>query len=331
MKLNLRKILLVVPLLLALSAVTYLVVSSLNPESKIITGLVEITSIDVASKIPGRIDSILVNEGQNVSKGQVLAILQSREINAKVEQTKGQLDIAKFKYQMVLNGARTEEKEAVEKLYLQAKHQFELAEKTWTRMYNLYQDSVISLQEKDVYEFQYKASMEQMLAAKAKYEMVINGARYEEIQMAKGLFYQAENGLNEALAYQDEIFIKSPITGELKKKIVDEGEILAAGYPAFTIIDLNDVWVTIQLKETDMNGIKIGDTFNASITALNNLEAKFAVSYVSGLGDFANWRPTNQKGEFDIKTFEIRLRSKQKIEGLRAGMTVNVDLNSKNN
>lgn len=331
MKLNLRKILLVVPALLALSAVTYLVVSSLNPESKIITGLVEITSIDVASKIPGRIDSILVNEGQNVSKGQVLAILQSRELNAKVEQTKGQLDIAKFKYQMALNGARTEEKEAVEKLYLQAKHQFELAEKTWTRMYNLYQDSVISLQEKDVYEFQYKASMEQMLAAKAKYEMVINGARYEEIQMAKGLFYQAENGLNEALAYQDEIFIKSPITGELKKKIVDEGEMLAAGYPAFTIIDLNDVWVTIQLKETDMNGIKIGDTFNASITALNNLEAKFVVSYVSGLGDFANWRPTNQKGEFDIKTFEIRLRSKQKIDGLRAGMTVNVDLSSKNN
>lgn len=331
MKLNLRKILLVVPLLLALSAVTYLVVSSLNPESKIITGLVEITSIDVASKIPGRIDSILVNEGQNVSKGQVLAILQSREINAKVEQTKGQLDIAKYKYQMALNGARTEEKEAVEKLYLQAKHQFELAEKTWTRMYNLYQDSVISLQEKDVYEFQYKASMEQMLAAKAKYEMVINGARYEEIQMAKGLFYQAENGLNEALAYQDEIFIKSPITGELKKKIVDEGEMLAAGYPAFTIIDLNDVWVTIQLKETDMNGIKIGDTFDASITALNNLEAKFVVSYVSGLGDFASWRPTNQKGEFDIKTFEIRLRSKQKVDGLRAGMTVNVDLNSKNN
>ena len=331
MKLNLRKILLAVPALLALSAIVYLIVSSLSPEKKIITGLVEITSIDVASKIPGRIDSILVNEGQNVSKGQVLAILQSRELNAKVEQTKGQLDIAKFKYQMALNGARTEEKEAVEKLYLQAKHQFELAEKTWNRMYNLYQDSVISLQEKDVYEFQYKASMEQMLAAKAKYEMVINGARYEEIQMAKGLFYQAENGLNEALAYQDEIFIKSPITGELKKKIVDEGEMLAAGYPAFTIIDLNDVWVTIQLKETDMNGIKIGDTFNASITALNNLETKFVVSYVSSLGDFANWRPTNQKGEFDIKTFEIRLRSKQKIDGLRAGMTVNVDLSSKNN
>ena len=331
MKLNLRKILLAVPALLALWAIVYLIVSSLSPEKKIITGLVEITSIDVASKIPGRIDSILVNEGQNVSKGQVLAILQSRELNAKVEQTKGQLDIAKFKYQMALNGARTEEKEAVEKLYLQAKHQFELAEKTWNRMYNLYQDSVISLQEKDVYEFQYKASMEQMLAAKAKYEMVINGARYEEIQMAKGLFYQAENGLNEALAYQDEIFIKSPITGELKKKIVDEGEMLAAGYPAFTIIDLNDVWVTIQLKETDMNVIKIGDTFNASITALNNLEAKFVVSYVSGLGDFANWRPTNQKGEFDIKTFEIRLRSKQKIDGLRAGMTVNVDLSSKNN
>lgn len=331
MKLFTRKTLLIIPIILALSAVIYLIISSMIPEDKIITGLVEITSIDVSSKIPGRIDSILVTEGQSVLKGQVLAILQSREINAKVEQTRGQLETAKYKYQMALNGARPEEKEAVEKLYLQAKHQFNLAEKTWNRMFSLYQDSVISLQEKDVYEFQYKASMEQMLAAKAKYDMVINGARYEEIEMAKGLFYQAENGLNEVMAYQDETLIKSPVTGELQKKIVDTGEMLAAGYPAFTIIDLNDIWVTIQLKETDMNGIRIGDSFTASIPALNNVNSKFVVSYISAMGDFANWRPTNQKGEFDVKTFEIRLRAKHKINGLRSGMTVNVDLNSKNN
>lgn len=326
MKPNMKKIIIALPIILAIMAIAYLIISSSGNDKKVITGLVEITDVDVASKIPGRIDSIFVNEGDFVKKGQILAKLQSKEIDAKVEQTKGQLEAAKFKYQMALNGARPEEKDAVEKLYLQAKHQFDLAEKTWNRMYKMYQDSVISSQEKDVYEFQYKAAMEQMLAAKSKYDMILKGTRYEEIEMAKGLFYQAENGLKEAMAYQDEIYIKSPIDGELQKKVVDSGEILSAGYPVFTILDLNDVWVTLQLKETDMNPIKIGNRYKGRITALGNKEYTFEVTYISPMGDFANWRPTNQKGDFDVKTFEIRLRAKEKIDGLRPGMTVNIEL-----
>lgn len=326
MKPNMKKIIIALPLILAVMAIAYLIISSSGDDKKVITGLVEITDVDVASKIPGRIDSIFVNEGDFVKKGQILAKLQSKEIDAKVEQSKGQLEAAKFKYQMALNGARPEEKDAVKKLYLQAKHQFDLAEKTWNRMYKMYQDSVISSQEKDVYEFQYKAAMEQMLAAKSKYDMILKGTRYEEIEMAKGLLYQAENGLKEAMAYQDEIYIKSPIDGELQKKVVDSGEVLSAGYPVFTILDLNDVWVTIQLKETDMNSIKIGNHYKGRITALGNKEYTFEVTYISPMGDFANWRPTNQKGDFDVKTFEIRLRAKEKIDGLRPGMTVNIEL-----
>ncbi len=326
MKSNVKKIIIALPIILAVIAIAYLIISSLGGDKKVITGLVEITDVDVASKIPGRIDSIFVNEGDFVKKGQILAKLQSKEIDAKVEQTKGQLEAAKFKYQMALNGARPEEKDAVEKLYQQAKYQFDLAEKTWNRTYKMYKDSVISSQEKDVYEFQHKAAMEQMLAAKSKYDMILKGTRYEEIEMAKGLFYQAENGLKETLAYQDEIYIKSPIDGELQKKVVDSGEILSAGYPVFTILDLNDVWVTLQLKETDMNSIKIGSRYKGRITALENKEYTFEVTYISPMGDFAYWRPTNQKGDFDVKTFEIRLRAKEKIDGLRPGMTVNIEL-----
>lgn len=228
---------------------------------------------------------------------------------------------------MALNGARPEEKEATEKLYLQAKHQFELAEKTYERMMNLYRDSLISAQEKDVYEFQYKAAFEQMSAAKSKYEMVVKGARYEEIEMARGIYYQAENGYKEALAYQQELEIKSPIDGELQKKLVNQGEIISSGYPVFSIIDPNDFWVTIQLKEDEMKGIKIGDEFTGSIKALAERKIKFKVYYISPIGDFANWRPTNQKDEFDIRTFEIRLKPVNKIKELRPGMTVNMILN----
>ena len=324
---NFKKILIALPFVLAIIAVLVLIVNVSESNTTIITGLVETTNISVSSKIPGRIAEIFVKEGDKIKKGQLIARMESKEMDAKVEQTRGQLDIAKFKYKMALNGARPEEIDAVEKLYLQTKYQFELAEKTLNRMMNLYRDSLISTQEKDVYEFQYKAALEQMNATKSKYDMVVKGARYEEIAMAKGLYYQAENGFKEASAYQDELEFRSPIDGELQKKLVNQGEILASGYPVFTIIDLNDTWVTIQLKEDEMKSIKIGDVLSGKVTALSNNEYKFKVYYISDIGDFANWRPTNQKGEFDIRTFEIRLRAIDKIEGFRPGMTVNLELN----
>lgn len=326
MKIDMKKTIIAVPIILAIIAIAYLIVSSFSDNTKTITGIVETNVIDVASKIPGRVDTILVKEGDFVKKGQVLAIIQSKEIDAKVGQATGQLQAAEFKYKMALDGARPEEKEAIEKLYLQAKHQYELAEKTWNRMYKMFEDSVISAQEKDVYEFQYKAAMEQMLAAKAKYDMTIKGARFEEINMAKGLFDQAKNALNEALAYQSEKVIKSPVDGELQKKIINQGEILAAGYPVLTVVDTSDIWITLQLKETDMASIKKDQVYKGNIPALNNKEGLFKVTYISAMGDFANWRPTNQKGEFDVKTFEIRLRPVHKISGLRSGMTVNIVL-----
>jgi HlyD family secretion protein len=326
MKLKKVYMVLSVPVILAVIGIIVLILGGGKDDSQIVSGVVEVSDVDVSSKIPGRVDTIYFKEGDQVKKGDIIARLESKEMDAKVEQARGLLETSKFKYEMVRNGARSEEKSAVEKQYLQAKYQFDLAEKTWNRMMSLYKDSLLSAQEKDQYEFQYKAAREQMDAAKAKCDMVLSGARFEEIKMAEGLFHQGENGLNEAMAYAQELFLKSPVDGELQKKIVDVGEIVSGGYPVFTILDLNDTWVNIQLKEDQMSKVSKGKIFSGKVPGLGNKEFQFEVSYISPIGEFANWKPTNQKGEFDIKTFEIRLRSSGKIEGLRPGMSVNIKL-----
>jgi HlyD family secretion protein len=227
---------------------------------------------------------------------------------------------------MALRGARPEEKEAVKKLYQQAQAQFELAQKTWTRVERVYTDSLISTQERDQVEFQFKAARDQMDAAKAKLDMVMNGARSEEIDGAKSLFHQAENAYAEAMAYNGETRITSKIDGEVTKRIVDAGEMAAGGYPIFTILDPKDMWVTIQVREDQLGSIKKGMTLKAKIPALNNASYEFDVATMAAMGDYATWRPTKQKGEFDLKTFEVRLRAKTPVAGLRPGMSVNVIL-----
>jgi HlyD family secretion protein len=326
MAISKTKIILSIPIIIAIVSVVVLVTRASSEKELIITGIVESTDVDVASKIAGRIDTIFVDEGQTVTKGQVLAFLESKEMDAKVAETKSLMDAAKSKYDMALNGARPEEKEAVHKLFNQSQYQFDLANKTYARFQNLYRDSVVSAQEKDQVEFQYKAAREQMEAAKAKLTMVLKGARSEEIAGAEALFQQAQNGYKEVLAYQQELTIKAPMTGELSKKIVDPGEVIASGYPIFTITNLSDSWVVLQLREDYMAKVKIGSTFHGTIPALGNVKADFQVTYIAPMGDFANWKPTNQKGDFDLKTFEVKLKPKGSVTGLRPGMTVNIVL-----
>lgn len=309
-------------LLFATAAVFY----GCKNEENITTGMVETTEIDVASKIPGRIDTLYFDEGDPVKKGAVIARMESKEMDAKVEQAKGVMIAARSKMEMAEKGARPEEKEAVEKLNLQAKYQYELAQKTYDRFLKLYEDSVISRQEFDQIEFKYKAAYEQYLAADAKLRMVNKGARDEEKEAAEALFHQAENAYNEALAYQQELSVKAPVSGELYKKIADQGEVIASGYPLFSVIVPGDAYVIVQLREDRMNGIKKDDVVKGTVAALGNKKLEFKVNYISPMADFATWKPTNMKGDFDLKTFEIHLKPVKPVENLRPGMTVNINL-----
>ncbi len=319
---------LLIPVVLILAAVVVLVLQSAKPKVTVVTGMVETKEIDVASKIPGRVDSLPVQKGQRVHRGELLAHLESKEIDAKVAQAKAVMEAAKAKWDMARRGARPEEKEAVEKLYLQAKHQFEFARKTYERVQQVYKDSVISAQKMDEVTFKYNAAKEQMEAARAKYDMVLKGARKEQIRAAEALFRQAEGAYREALAYQKETRLVSPIDGIVQDLVADQGEIVAAGYPVITLIQPQDAWVVLQLREDQLKGIKLGDVFKGTIPALDK-QVDFKVDYIASMADFATWKATNQKGDFDLKTFEIHLRPLKPVQGLRAGMTVRVELPQK--
>ncbi|MGK9476672.1 HlyD family secretion protein [Melioribacter sp. OK-6-Me] len=294
-------------------------------DENIITGLVESHQVDVSSKIPGRLKKIYVREGDKVNIGDTLAIIESKELEAKLNQAKGALEAANAKYRMALNGVRSEEKEAALNLYLQAKSQYEYASKTYNRFKELYKDNVISLQEFDEIEFKYNAAKAQMEAAKAKYEMALNGARDEEIAATRGLLTQAENAYNEVLAYSNELVIKAPVLGEITDIYAENGELINSGYPVFSILPENDRYVILHVREDEMTKIAKGKIFKTNVPALNLNEFPMRVNYISPLGDFADWKPTNRKGDFDLKTFEVHLVPTDNNNKLLPGMTVQIN------
>jgi HlyD family secretion protein len=294
--------------------------------STIMTGMVETAEIDVAAKVPGRVAQLRVEEGQTVTEGDTIAILESRQFDAKVGQALGGLTAAQAKLLMAKNGLRPQEKEAADKMYLQAKAQADLMEKTWQRIQKLAADSVVSGQERDQVEAQYLAAQESMEAARSKLSLANEGSRTEDRTAAAALVSQAEQAYKEAVAWRDEQVLLSPVSGEVFQRIVSRGEVVNAGAPVVTIINTADIWVVLNVKETSLNTFRQGSVLSGTVPALGDSAIRFAVTHIAPMGDFATWRPTSQKGGFDIKTFEVHLRPLSPVSALRAGMSVNFKL-----
>ena len=92
-----------------------------------------------------------------------------------------------------------------------------------------------------------------------------------------------------------------------------------------SIVDMNDIWFSFNVREDLLGSMKVGSKFKVNIPALNNQEVEVKISYVKALASYATWKATKTSGQFDVKTFEVRARPTQKVTDLRPGMTALVE------
>ena len=313
---------LAIPVVVIIVAVVLLVIRHEEKEDNIILGMFETTTVNVASEIPGRVDVIMVDLGDRVEKGQVLVTLEPNIMNAKMGQALGIRNMAESMLLRAKQGTREEEIEAAKNQYQMAKSQFDFADKTYKRFLVLFADSIVSKQEMDEMEFKHIAALNEMEAADAIYSMAKKGLTIEDIQIVEGEAAAAAAMYNEAVAYYEQLEIIAPVSGEISSKIAEEGEVMAAGYPILTIMIPEKIYAIANVREDRLNAFKMGTMLEGRVPGLDDNKFEFEVSYIAVMADFATWVPTQAKGDFDLKTFEVRLTPANPIEGLRPGMTV---------
>ena len=145
-----------------------------------------------------------------------------------------------------------------------------LARKTYERVQNLYNDGVVPAQKLDEATANYKAMEATALAAKAQYDMATDGARKEDKEAAAARVRQAEGAVSEVESYISDAMVYSPVTGEISTIIAEEGELVGSGYPVVAILDMSDLWVTFNVKETLLPGLRIGTRMNGYVPALDS-------------------------------------------------------------
>lgn len=294
----------------------------LTPPDDIIMGQAEATQVRISGKVPGRIESYRFGEGDRVKAGDTLVFLDTPEVLAKLQQAEAVKKAAEAQNAKALKGARVQEIAAAYEMWQKAQAGLEIAQKSYTRVQNLFGKGVMSAQKRDETEANYKAMVATEKAAKSQYDMALSGARIEDKAAAAALVQQAGGAVAEVESYLNESALVSPIDGEVSERFPQVGELVGTGAPIMNIADLNDMWITFSVREDLLNDIKIGSELNAFIPALNDKAVKLKVYYLKDMGSYAAWKATKTNGQYDSKTFEVRARPIEKIEDLRPGMSV---------
>lgn len=290
----------------------------------LIQGTVECTTYKASSKVPGRIDCMKVSQGEHVEKGQLLYVLSTPELDAKLQQAEAVKSAASALDAAAVAGARTQQIEAAQNMWEKAQAGLELARKTYERVKNLYDQGVVPAQKLDEASANYEAMKATAQAAKAQYTMARDGARKEDKEAAAAKVHQAEGAVNEVESYINDAMVYSPVTGEVSTIIAEQGELVGSGYPVVAILDTSDMWVTFNVKETLLPHIKVGTRMTGYIPALG-YDTEFEVTYIAVQADFATWAATRTQGGFDIRTFAVKARPVGGVMTLRPGMSVLVD------
>lgn len=292
-----------------------------RPEPIIIQGEADASEIRISGKITGRINQFNVEEGSQVQLGDTLVIIDSPELSAKLEQANAAENAAQAQNKKAIKGARKEQIMGAFEMWQKAQVGVDISKKSYDRVQRLFDKGVVTAQKRDEAEAQYKAAVATANAAKSQYDMAKNGAESEDKEAALALVDRAKGAVNEVKSYFKEITLTSPINGEVTDVYPKRGELVGAGAPIMSIVDLNDIWFTFNVREDLLGEVKMGKTFKIKVPALDSQIVEVKVTYIKALASYATWKATKTTGQFDVKTFEVRARPTAKVANLRPGMT----------
>lgn len=294
---------------------------SIKQEPETIQGQVEVSEYRVSSKVPGRILEIRVKEGDYVNVGDTLAILDAPEVRAKMTQAQSAENAATAMDEMANNGARQEQVRGAFAVLQQAKAGLEIAQKSYNRVQRLYDEGVMTAQKRDEAFANYKALEAQVKAAQSQYDMARNGARTEEKKAAAAQVNRAKGAVAEVNSYIHETMQIAQMAGEVSDVYPKVGELVGTGSPIMSVSLMNDIWGTFNVREDQLDGMKVGSIVTAFVPAFKK-EIRMKVYYIKDQGSYAVWKATKSNGQYDLKTFEVKARPMDKLEGLRPGMSL---------
>lgn len=294
---------------------------TLGKPDEVIQGEIEVSEYRVSCKLPARVVELRAREGDYVHVGDTLAILEIPEANAQEQVAQATQNATEAISAMTEEGTRREAIQSAKQLYEQAMAASDVAKKTYTRMQNLFNEGVISAQKRDEAYATWKVAVAHENAMKSQYELALNGSRKQQKIAARENAKAAQGAVNVVKSVLKETVQISTVEGEVSDVYPKVGELVGMGSPIMSINIMSDMWGTFNVREDQLNGLKVGDVFTAYSPAFNK-SLKLKVYDIKNEGSYAVWKATKSNGQYDLKTFEVKARPVTKFDDLRPGMSL---------
>lgn len=290
-------------------------------EAITVSGNVEVKEISLASKVPGRIEEVSVEEGDVVVAGQELLKLESIDLEAKRTQAEGALLAAQAQYEKAQNGARPEEIELARATVQQAQAKVSLLETTYAGLENLHKAGAYTTNDLDKARTELEVARSQLNQAKQQLALTLKGVREEDIKAAEANCIRAEGALEEIDSLLSDTVLKAPQAGTVTLVARHKGELVSTGMPLVNISDYSDMWVIVNVTDKIVSRIKVGQ--EARIQG-NGLASPGKVLNINKNPDFAVKKSTNEMVEQDTLTYTVKVKIMEPenfLPGLRVEVT----------
>lgn len=253
--------------------------------------------INVVPKIGGKVEKVNFEIGDIVNEGDVLLTLESRDIASNVRQAEAAVTMAGANYKSLSEGTLEKQLEQAEAGYLNAKENYE-------SMQALYDEGAVSKQQFDAVKLQYTVAKTQYESAKI--------AAPGNLEAAGAQLKQAQAGLDFARSQLENTVIKSPASGMVSMKSISVGEMAAPGYPVFTVVNIDKVYVDLDISEMSIGSLEKGQEVSVIVSAVDNTEFDGIITNVSPSADQRS------------RTFPVRVEIDNAEHVLKGGMFAQV-------
>jgi multidrug resistance efflux pump len=333
--------------LLTLGSLIWYLVTARPPSDLMLIGTVDANEVLVSAKIPGRIQTLNVQEGQAVQAGQLIAEIESDDLAAARKAAEATVASNQAKLSETVDTQRQNEGEtssgtmnaeaqvkAAQASLAQAQANLSHQQADTTRTVALAKQGIMSQQSSDeavaslqaahaaVRNAQENVSAAQAALNQARAHELLAAASARTVASTRGQVLNAQALADQASVELDYSKVFAPVSGRVNVLAARQGEVLAAGGTIATVMDLTQTWVYAPLPETQGDAVQLGDSLRVVMPSGAAVQGKVIAK--SSLADFATQRDINGGRKRDIRTIQIKLLIPNQGEQFVPGMTAEV-------
>jgi HlyD family secretion protein len=290
------------------------------------SGTVEATEAQLGFQVAGRIDTILVHEGDAVGAGQLLARLDQAELKARRQQAAAQLDAARALLTELVRGSRSQEVQQGRDALAAANQRLADAQRDLDRTRHLFDGGAVSREALDKSQLAFDVARSQHDQAAQALQLLEAGPRPERIDAQRATVASAQAAVQQMDAVLANSEIRSPFDGVVSVKDREIGESVSPGAPVLTVTNLNDRWVRIYIPETRVGAVHLGAGATISADTYKGRIYRGTVSFIASEAEFT---PKNVQTQDErvklVYAVKVRITSDSTYD-LKPGIPADVQL-----